>query len=96
MLLDISAPMIESGRQLPGGSHPNRDWFLDRSEDARLNPPDALITSAASVPWMHWDVVLPRLSNLLIQRGVLAVVDGQGGPDRRDPARRHASAGCGA
>jgi SAM-dependent methyltransferase len=82
--LDVSAPMIESGRRLPGGSRPNLHWILGRSEDARLNPPYALITSAASMPWMNWDVVLPRLSDVLTERGVLALVDNRMEPPAWD------------
>ncbi len=82
--LDVSAPMIESGRRLPGGSQPKLRWILGRSEDAPLNPPYALITSGASMPWMNWDVVLPRLSDLLTERGVLAFVDNRTEPPAWD------------
>jgi SAM-dependent methyltransferase len=73
--VDVSAPMLALGRTLPGGDSPKLRWILGRAEEAALDPPYALITAAASMHWMDWDVVFPRLSRVLTPSGVLAMVD---------------------
>jgi len=72
--IDFSAAMIEVGRGLPGGSQPNIRWQEARAEEAELDPPYALIVGGASLHWMDYEVVLPRLARALTERGVLAVV----------------------
>lgn len=71
--VDISRPMIEVGRSLPGGSAPNINWIAGRAEDAELQGPYALITAGSSLHWMDWAVVMPRFATLLSERGVLAI-----------------------
>jgi SAM-dependent methyltransferase len=71
--LDVSAPMIETGRRMPNGDHPRLRWILGRAEDAPLEGPYALATAADSLHWMDWDRVLPRLAGLLTPRGSLAI-----------------------
>ncbi|HEV3216328.1 MAG TPA: class I SAM-dependent methyltransferase [Vicinamibacterales bacterium] len=73
--VDIAAPMLDAGRALPGGSHPNVRWILGGMETARLNPPYALAVAASSLHWMHWETVLPRLEETLTPRAWLAVVE---------------------
>lgn len=72
--IDLSAAMIEQGRALPGGDAPNLRWILGAVEGVPLHPPYALIAAGASLHWMDWDVVLPRLREALTPRGVLAIV----------------------
>ena len=72
--VDCSAAMIEEGKRLPGGQDPKLTWILGRVEDVALRPPYALVTEGASLHWMDWDVVLPRLNDVLTPNGVLAMV----------------------
>lgn len=71
--VDISAPMLAKGKQLPNGAHPNLRWIEGRVEDVVLAPPYSLIVAGASLHWMEWDVVLPRLRAMLTPNGVLAL-----------------------
>jgi SAM-dependent methyltransferase len=73
--LDPSAAMLERGRQQPGGDHPLLTWILGRAEDEPLAPPYGLVTTAASLHWMAWEIVLPRFRELLAPGGVLAIVE---------------------
>lgn len=72
--VDISAPMIEVGKALPGGDDPRLHWVLGRAEEAVPNPPYALITAGDSLHWMQWDVLMPRLASVLAPGAVLALV----------------------
>ena len=73
--VDISAPMVAAGRQLPRGDHPALRWIVEAVETAPLDPPYALVTAGSSLHWMDWQVVLPGLRDALTANGVLAVVD---------------------
>ncbi len=72
--VDISRPMLEKARTLPGGDSPKIRWLLGRAEDVKLQPPYALLTAGDSIHWMDWDVILPRFAQLLTSRGSLAIV----------------------
>lgn len=78
--LDWSAAMIASGRQLPGGDDERLHWICGRAEDAPLHPPYALVTAGASIHWMDWDVLLPRLRAALVPGGFVALVSIEGQP----------------
>lgn len=73
--LDFSLPMIEKGRSLPGGDHPNLTWIYGCAEDAPLHPPYALVTAGQALHWMDWEIVLPRFREALTPQGYLAIVD---------------------
>jgi SAM-dependent methyltransferase len=73
--VDFSAPMLGLARTLPGGDAGNITWIESAVEDAALRPPYALITAGESLHWMEWDVVLPKLGQLLSPNGVLAVLE---------------------
>lgn len=73
--VDIAERMLAMGKVLPGGDDPKLYWIHGAVEHAPLHPPYALIVAAASLHWMHWEVVLPRFSRLLTPGGYLAVVD---------------------
>jgi SAM-dependent methyltransferase len=73
--LDAAPAMVEAGRRLPGGDHPALRWRVGSLEDAPLDPPYALVTAGASLHWMAWDVVLPRLQGVLTPGGFAAIVD---------------------
>jgi SAM-dependent methyltransferase len=72
--VDVSAPMIERGRALPGGDAPNLRWLLGRVEQVVLAGPYALALAGDSIHWFDWDVALPRVAELLDPEGVLAIV----------------------
>ncbi len=71
--VDLSLPMLERARTLPGGNSPKIRWFHGRMEDVELEPPYALVTAGESLHWMEWDVVLPRLARVLTHHGLLAI-----------------------
>jgi trans-aconitate methyltransferase len=71
--VDISRPMLERARALPGGDSPKIRWLHSRAEDVELQPSYALITAGESLHWMDWGVVLPRFARALTSRGALAI-----------------------
>jgi ubiquinone/menaquinone biosynthesis C-methylase UbiE len=71
--IDWAAEMIDVGKGLPCGSADNIRWQVARAEDARLDPPYALIVGGQSLHWMEWHTILPRFAACLTPNGVLAV-----------------------
>jgi ubiquinone/menaquinone biosynthesis C-methylase UbiE len=71
--VDLSLPMLERARTLPGGDSAKIRWMHGRAEDVELEPPYALVTAGESLHWMEWDVVLPRLARVLTPHGLLAI-----------------------
>ena len=59
--IDVSRQMIEKARSMPGGDHPAIRWIVGRAEEAPLEGPYALAVAGASLHWMDWDIVLPRI-----------------------------------
>jgi len=85
--VDASLAMIERGRAMEHGNHPNLRWIHGRAEDTRLNPPYALVTAGDSLQWMDWPVTLSRIKAALSPNASLAVVGrawGTGLPEERD------------
>ena len=72
--LDVSPAMIAEGQRLPNGDHPRLRWIVGRAEDAPLQPPYTLVTAAASLHWMDWQAVLPRLHDVLAPDGLLVII----------------------
>jgi SAM-dependent methyltransferase len=72
--VDVSVPMLERGRALPGGDAPNLRWLHGRIEEVELDPPYALAIAAESVHWFDWEVALPRLRSVLAPDAPFAVV----------------------
>jgi SAM-dependent methyltransferase len=72
--LDISRPMIEEARRQPGGDAANIRWIIGAAESALVDPPYALVVAGASLHWMDWNIVMPRLADMLTPGGVLAIV----------------------
>jgi ubiquinone/menaquinone biosynthesis C-methylase UbiE len=83
--VDLSLPMLERARTLPGGDSPKIRWLHGRAEDVELEPPYALVTAGESLHWMEWDVVLPRLARVLTPHGLLAIAYVEEQPARSDP-----------
>jgi SAM-dependent methyltransferase len=72
--IDISRPMIEKARAEAGGDHSSIRWILGRAEEVPLDGPYALSVAGASLHWMDWDVVLPRVARQLSPDAFLAIV----------------------
>ena len=72
--VDLSPPMLERARMLPGGDSPKIRWLHGRAEDIALEPQYALVTAGESLHWMDWGVVMPRFVSSLTPHGMLAIV----------------------
>ncbi|MDE3076337.1 MAG: class I SAM-dependent methyltransferase, partial [Chloroflexota bacterium] len=72
--LDSSRAMIERARTMPGGDHPAIHWIAERAEEAPFDGPYCLAVAGASLHWMDWQIVLPRLARNLNRGAVLAIV----------------------
>ena len=73
--IDPSGAMLDEGRRLDGPHDRNIRWMAGRAEDVILDPPYGLATAGASLHWMDWDIVLPRLARALTPRAFFAVLD---------------------
>ena len=73
--LDISAAMIDAGRDRPGGRQPNLRWIAGAAQDAPLGGPYALVTAGASMHWMPWAQTLTRLAGVMTDHAYLVIVD---------------------
>ena len=76
--VDQSAAMIDIGRARDGGDRPNIRWVCQSAEDFAYDTRYSLIVAGASLHWMDWYKVLPRMAGALSHRGYLAVVGGRG------------------
>ena len=74
--VDQSAAMIEIGKARDGGDRPNIRWVCRSAEDFAYDTRYSLIVAGASLHWMDWYDVLPRMAGTLCDRGYLAVVGG--------------------
>ncbi|MGI8486528.1 MAG: methyltransferase domain-containing protein [Thermomicrobiales bacterium] len=73
--VDPSAGMIAKGQSLPGGSVANIAWIHGSAERGAFQGPYDLVVAGASLHWMEWDVVLPRITDSLAVDGSLAIVE---------------------
>ena len=71
--VDLSLPMLERAKMLPGGDSPKIRWWHGRAEEVSFEPPYALVTAGESLHWMELDVTLPRLARVLTPHGLLAI-----------------------
>lgn len=76
--VDISQAMIEKGKLLLNGDHPNLNWIHGALENAVLNPPYALIMGGESLHWLDWNVAFPLFKTMLTERGVVAMIERDG------------------
>jgi SAM-dependent methyltransferase len=73
--IDFSAPMVEVGKQRPGGDHPNITWQVDAIETAELDGPYALVTAGASIHWMPWEETFARIVPHLTPNAQLVIIE---------------------
>ena len=75
--VDQSAAIIELGRAREGGDLPNIRWVCESAEELPYeNSRYGLIVAGASIHWMDWHAVLPKMATSLSAGGYLAVVSG--------------------
>jgi SAM-dependent methyltransferase len=75
--VDPSAAMLARGRALPGGDHPHLHWMNVTAEEFDYPSRYSLVTTAESLHWMDWHVVLPKIARALSGNGRLAIVRGR-------------------
>ena len=80
--VDFSRPMIERGKTLPNGDHPNINWIHSPAETATLSPPYGLVVAGDSIGWFDWMTVFRRFKESLTPTGKLALVSRDWGIDR--------------
>lgn len=86
--VEISPAMARAGQARPGGEHPGLRWLVEPAETTTARGPYALATAGASLHWMDWPVVLPRVAGLLAPGAVLAIVNqGYQSPEWADGLR---------
>ena len=76
--VDQSEAMIEIGRSRDGGGRPNIRWVCQSAEEFPYDVQYSLIVAGASLHWMDWYEVMPRMAKALSSRGYLAIVGGRG------------------
>ena len=74
--VDQSAAMIRIGRGRDGGDRSNIRWICQSAEAFPYENGYSLIVAGASIHWMDWEAVLPRMAASLSPRGCLAIVGG--------------------
>jgi len=72
--VDASLAMLERGKRLPNGNHPNLNWLHGLAETVNLNPPYALIMGGESFHWLDWETAFPRFAQMLSENGMLAIM----------------------
>ncbi|GCE05088.1 class I SAM-dependent methyltransferase [Dictyobacter aurantiacus] len=82
--VDFSQAMLDKGRTLSGGDHPQLNWIYGRMEDITLSPPYTLITAGESLHWMEWEIVMPLFQRVLTLHGYLAIVGCETAPNPWD------------
>jgi len=74
--VDFSRAMIQVGKSLTNGDHPNLRWIAGRVEEVPLYPPYHMVTAGTSIHWMEWDIVFPRFKEVLAADGYVAIIAG--------------------
>ena len=75
--VDPSEAMLDIARSRPGGDYSNIRWIAQSAEEFGYNSTYSLIVAAASLHWMDWYSVLPKMASSLSEHGYLAIVGGQ-------------------
>ena len=76
--VDQSEVMIEIGRSRDGGDRQNIRWVCQSAEEFPYDARYSLIVAGASLHWMDWYEVMPKMASALTCRGYLAIVGGRG------------------
>jgi ubiquinone/menaquinone biosynthesis C-methylase UbiE len=77
LAVDPSAAMLELGRSLDGGRHPNIVWTQGAAEDLLLGDETLdLAVAGAAIHWIDCSLLYPKLDRALSAGGVLAIVNG--------------------
>src|SRR5215831_10489507 len=63
--IDRSARMVAEARRLRGGNRRNVEWIVGRAEDFPPSGRFTLVLAAESFHWFDWDIVCPRLVELV-------------------------------
>ena len=75
--VDRSEAMLRLGRTREGGDRPNVRWVRQSAEEFPYEEGRyGLIVAGASIHWMDWHTVLPRMAASLSVGGYLAIVSG--------------------
>jgi SAM-dependent methyltransferase len=72
--VDPSAAMLEAAKSA-GGCLDNIRWIHESAETYAYSESYGLVVTAASLHWMEWEVVLPKIREALRRDAVLAIVD---------------------
>jgi SAM-dependent methyltransferase len=72
--VDFSSPMLELGKELPGGDNDNINWINEAIEEVSPNRVYSLITTGFSLHWMDRGIIFPRFKEMLTPNGYVAVV----------------------
>lgn len=79
LALDPSAAMLDLGRSLDGGSHPNIIWMQGAAEDLLLDEGVLdLAVAGAAIHWIDCARLCPRLARALAPGAPIAIVEGDG------------------
>lgn len=84
--VDISAPMLERARSMPGGDAPSIRWIESPAESLAYDGPYSLVVSGDALHWMDWEVVVPAVRDALSPDGRLVIVSAGEAPSASDDA----------
>lgn len=73
--VDPSEVMIRVGQSRPGGDTPNLRWFCCSAETFSYAMRYALVVAGESFHWMAWDKVMPKIRQVLMPHGQLALLE---------------------
>ena len=71
--VDPSEAMLETARTRPGWDRENIRWVCSSAEDFEYEERYSLVVAGASLHWMDWYVMLPKMRRSLLQNGMLAI-----------------------
>ncbi|HYF51985.1 MAG TPA: class I SAM-dependent methyltransferase [Planctomycetota bacterium] len=73
--VDPSAAMLAEARKREGSDAAHLHWHLSSAEDFQITRTYTLACAGASLHWMEWEIVLPKLAAALQPGGLLAIAD---------------------
>ena len=72
--VDPSEAMIEVGRGLSNGDHPDLNWHISSAEEFSYDATYSIILTPESLGWLDWEVVFPKMRLALSPHGRLVVL----------------------